>query len=68
MKSRNQFEFLSRVNKAVAMYAFSNGIEISEVSVSFKSVTLSGYKLSEQCSLSLEFTSLEHLEKAAYGF
>ncbi|QPB09525.1 hypothetical protein CPT_Solomon_067 [Klebsiella phage Solomon] len=68
MKSRNQFEFFSRVNKAVAMYAFSNGIEISEVKVSYQSVTLTGYKLSEQCNVSFEFTSLEHLEKAAYGF
>lgn len=68
MKKMNQFEFLGRINKAIAMYAFSNNIVISEVTVNFKAVTVKGYRDSEQCKLTMEFTSLEHLEKAAYGF
>nr|CAK6606153.1 unknown function [Klebsiella phage vB_Kpl_K53PH164C2] len=64
----NQFEFLARAHRALAMCAFSNDIKVSEVKVSYKSMVLIGFNNSTQCFVNLEFVSIEHLEKAAYGF
>lgn len=38
-----QFEFLSRAHRALAMYAFSVGMNIISVEIELGSISISGY-------------------------
>ena len=39
----NQFEFMARAHRALAMYAFSVGMKIISVEIEFGSISISGY-------------------------
>lgn len=39
----NQFEFLARAHRALAMYAFSKNMKIISVEVEFNNISISGY-------------------------
>lgn len=64
----NQFEFLARANRALAMYAFSMNMKIISIEVEFQNISISGY-IGGACHVTkFSFTSLQHLEREAYGF
>lgn len=63
-----QFEFLARAHRALAMYAFSVGMNIISVEIEFGSISISGY-VGESCHVTkFSFPSLASLEREALGF
>lgn len=64
----NQFEFLARAHRALAMYAFSKNMKIISVEVELNNISISGY-VGGSCHLTkFSFLGLEYLEREALGF
>lgn len=64
----NQFEFLARSHRALAMYAFSVGMKIISVEVEFDNISISGYVGDSYHVTKFSFPSLSSLEREAFGF
>ncbi|AXN53765.1 hypothetical protein HOU82_gp04 [Klebsiella phage TSK1] len=64
----NQFEFLARAHRALAMYAFSIGMKIISVEIEFGSISTSGYVGDSYHVTKFIFPSLASLEREAFGF
>lgn len=64
----NQFEFLARAHRALAMYAFSMDMKIISIEVECQGISISGY-IGVACHVTkFSFASLQHLEREAFGF
>lgn len=64
----NQFEFLARAHRALAMYAFMMDMKIISIEVEFSHISISGY-VGGACHVTkFSFASLAHLEHEALGF
>lgn len=64
----NQFEFLARAHRALAMYAFSVGMKIISVEIEFGNIRISGYVGDSYHVTKFSFPSLACLEREAFGF
>lgn len=64
----NQFDFLARAHRALAMYAFSMNMKIISIEVEFNNISISGYVGGAYHVTKFTFVSLEHLEREAFGF
>lgn len=64
----NQFEFLVRAHRALAMYAFSMDMKIISIEIEFENISISGY-VGGSCHVTkFSFPSLATLEREALGF
>lgn len=64
----NQFEFLARAHRALAMYAFSMDMKIISIEIEFENISISGY-VGGSCHVTkFSFPSLAYLEREALGF
>ncbi|QQO89566.1 hypothetical protein LF20_14 [Klebsiella phage LF20] len=64
----NQFEFLSRAHRALAMYAFSIDMKIISIEIEFENISISGY-VGGSCHVTkFSFPGLSYLERQAPGF
>lgn len=64
----NQFEFLARAHRALAMYAFSMNMKIISIEVAFDNIRISGYVGGSFHVTKFSFPSLANLEHGAFGF
>lgn len=64
----NQFEFLARAHRALAMYAFSKSMKIISVEVEFNNISIFGYVGGSYHVTKFSFPSLASLEREALGF
>lgn len=64
----NQFEYMYRAHKALAMFAFSKNMKIISVEVEFNNISISGYVGGSYHVTKLSFPSLDSLEREALGF
>ena len=64
----NQFEFLARAHRALAMYAFSMNMKIISIEVAFDNISISGYVGGSLHVTKFSFPSLASLEREAFGF
>ena len=64
----NQFEFLARAHRALAMYAFSMNMKIISIEVAFDNISISGYVGGSYHVTKFSFPSLASLEREAFGF
>lgn len=64
----NQFEFLARAHRALAMYAFSTNMKIISIEIEFEKISISGY-VGGSCHVTkFSFLGLAYLEREALGF
>lgn len=64
----NQFEYMHRAHKAIAIFAFSRDLIVSRIEIGPENITVESFRGEYGNSRTDEFASLEVLEKAAYGF
>lgn len=64
----NQFEFLARAHRALAMYAFSVGMNIISVEIELGNISIYGYVGDSYHATKFSFPSLACLEREALGF
>ncbi|QEG07037.1 hypothetical protein H1O13_gp10 [Klebsiella phage Sin4] len=64
----NQFEFLARAHRALAMYAFSMDMKIISIEIEFENISISGYVGGSLHVTKFSFPSLAILEREAFGF
>lgn len=64
----NQFEFLARAHRALAMYAFSVGMKIISVEIEFGNISIYGYVGDSYRVTKFSFPPLACLEREAFGF
>lgn len=64
----NQFEFLARAHRALAMYAFSMDMKIISIEIEFENISISGYAGGSYHVTKFSFQSLASLEREAFGF
>ncbi|WWD14329.1 hypothetical protein CPL00376_CDS0070 [Klebsiella phage SlimeyKevin] len=64
----NQFEFLARAHRALAMYAFSMDMKIISIEIESDSISIFGYVGESRHVTKFIFPSLDSLEHEAFGF
>lgn len=64
----NQFEFLARAHRALAMYAFSMDMKIISIEIESDSISIFGYVGESRYVAKFSFPSLASLEREAFGF
>lgn len=64
----NQFEYMHRAHKALAMFAFHLGMKVISVTIEAGSIEICGLVGDYSCTRTYEFSSLASLESQAYGF
>lgn len=64
----NQFEFLARAHRALAMYAFSMDMKIISIEIESDSISIYGYVGDSYHVTKFSFPSLSSLEREAFGF
>ena len=64
----NQFEFLARAHRALAMYAFSMEMKVISIEIELENISISGYVCGSCYVTKFSFPSLDSLEREAFGF
>lgn len=64
----DQFEYMHRAHKALAMFAFHLDMKVISVTIEAGSIEICGFVGDYSCTRTYAFSSLASLESQAYGF
>ena len=64
----NQFEYMHRAHKALAMFAFHLDMIVISVIIEAENIKILGFEGDYSCVRTYAFSSLASLESQAYGF